>query len=378
MKSKRLLIVVYDGIQNSVFESLVFDPARKRIASGQFGHIDILSFEADCLEARKRAHLMSSPGISIIIKKKIPFLGRLSLFFQAPTLARQISHGWYDAIVARGPLAGYLVKMAFSWFMGATKSVLPVSITIQARGLAAEEARFAFNLELPRSVFRKILYSLRVRALKSIETAVYNAQLWGREICITAVSSALREYLIKEFSAVPETVIVDDFDRVSMLDSAVVHAWRNELRSFLKIPKDAIVYGYSGSCKGWQCAQETVDFMAKKIDENPQVYGVILSTDLVPFQALISRTTVDKQRFLLRYVPPKDVLHWLSICDYGVLLRFPDIVNWVSRPTKALEYLAVGLSIIHNNTVKWLIDYDAEMGVSGSEITPHPRQTSSL
>jgi len=45
---------------------------------------------------------------------------------------------------------------------------------------------------------------------------------------------------------------------------------------------------------------------------------------------------------------------YLAAADYGLLFRHKDIINWVSRPTKMLEYQAVGLKIIHNNTIEWL------------------------
>ncbi len=249
-----------------------------------------------------------------------------------------------------------------------------LAVTVQARGLAAEEARLTFDVSSPGSFFRKKLFELKIAALRSIESDVYNARLWPVPLEVTAVSDALRQYLIDSFSADPTTVVVDNFDQVALIKKEQVAAWREELRGFFKMPHGAIVYGYSGSCKQWQCAEETVAFMAKKIEEDPRAYGVILSTDVVPFQALISQLSCDQSRFLIRYVPPKDVVKWLSVCDYGVLLRYEDVVNWVSRPTKALEYLAVGLSVIHNNTVKWLIDYDAQTGgISGSEITPQPK-----
>lgn len=375
MKSKRLLIVVYDGIQNSVFESLVFEPAKKRILSGQFSYVDIVSFEVDPADARRRANFFSFSGISILIHKKIPFLGKASLFLQAPSIARQLSNGWYDSILARGPLAGYILKAALTWFVSASHPAPRTEVTVQARGLACEEARLTFNVELPHSIFRKYLFNLKLHALRAIEAAVYDAKNWPQKVSFTSVSDALRDYLIKEFNADSQSVVVDDFDCIARVDASIVHAWRKELRDFLKIPADAVVYGYSGSCKQWQCAEETIEFIAKKIDETPMVYGIVLSTDLVAFQAIIAKKTFDKQRLLLRYVAPRDVTRWLSLCDYGVLLRYEDVVNWVSRPTKALEYLSVGLSIIHNNTVKWLIDYDAQKGAGGSEITPQPTQT---
>jgi len=36
-----------------------------------------------------------------------------------------------------------------------------------------------------------------------------------------------------------------------------------------------------------------------------------------------------------------------------MLFREQTIVNWTSRPTKLLEYQAVGLEVVHNNTVAY-------------------------
>ena len=46
-----------------------------------------------------------------------------------------------------------------------------------------------------------------------------------------------------------------------------------------------------------------------------------------------------------------ELFEFLSAADFGMLFREKDIINWVSRPTKMLEYQAVGLKIVHNNTV---------------------------
>ena len=375
MQSKRLLIVVYDSVLNSVFENLVFDFAKNKIINGEFAHIDIISFEPDCSAAQERVARLSFRGIFIIIVQRLPFLGHVSLFFQAPIVAKHLLGGCYGAVIARGPLAGYVLKTAVVWFVDTPFLVSNIVFTVQARGLAAEEARLAFNLKSSRSFFHRAFFSVKKVLLSSIERAVYKTRLWNVPVSISTVSLALKEYLIETFDASPENVFVDDSDIISLVDKSTVAISRNDLRDYLKIPYDAIVYGYSGSAKQWQCSRETVDFMAQKIAENPLAYAIILSTDLVEFQKLINKKTTDKHRFILRYIEPGHVLQWLSVCDYGLLLRYDDVVNWVSRPTKALEYLAVGLKIIHNNTVKWLIDHDAKTGISGSEITPHPTQT---
>ena len=376
MKSRRLLMVVYDGVSNSVFESLVLAPAKKKITSGLFSHIDIISFETDYSAACNVVKKFECHGISILIFRRLPIFGMWSLLVQAPMLARRLLSSWYDEICTRGPLAAYVLRYAISWFVLPLQSGWCVPIVIQARGLAADEARFSHREGAAQGMIKKFIFFIKLSTLQSIEAQVYQKSFWPTPVKIFAVSVALQEYLIEHFGTDRQLVFIEDFDLVEPVDGVSVRVWRHEHRGFLKIPQDAVVYGYSGSCKKWQCAQETVEFIAQKINQNQNVYGLILSTDVLAFQKIISQINVDHTRLLVKFVDPNELLQWLSVLDYGVLLRYQDIVNWVSRPTKALEYLAVGLPIIHNNTIKWLVDHDAQLGIGGNEMTPHPRQLS--
>ena len=63
---------------------------------------------------------------------------------------------------------------------------------------------------------------------------------------------------------------------------------------------------------------------------------------------------VERNRYLVLSAKQDDVFRYLSVADAGLLFREKNVVNWVSRPTKMLEYRSVGLKIIHNNTVAWL------------------------
>ena len=91
-------------------------------------------------------------------------------------------------------------------------------------------------------------------------------------------------------------------------------------------------------------------FFLKKV----YFFLLILSQDAVAFQSLFARYAVPAERVRLLSVKPADLLRYLCAADAGMLLRQPDVVNWVSRPTKLLEYQAVGLHIIHNGTIAML------------------------
>ena len=49
-----------------------------------------------------------------------------------------------------------------------------------------------------------------------------------------------------------------------------------------------------------------------------------------------------------------DIYRYLAAADAGIVLRESHPINWVSRPTKILEYQAAGLAIVHNNTIGYI------------------------
>ena len=83
-----------------------------------------------------------------------------------------------------------------------------------------------------------------------------------------------------------------------------------------------------------------------------------MTPDKNKFIEACGKQNIAKQHYAVLNVGAQDVYKYLAAGDYGLLFREPDVVNWVSRPTKMLEYQAVGLKIIHNKTVAWLADQE--------------------
>jgi hypothetical protein len=54
LEKKRLLFLIYDGVENSVFESLVLAPAKKYLLLGLYAHVDIVSFESNYSAAQSK------------------------------------------------------------------------------------------------------------------------------------------------------------------------------------------------------------------------------------------------------------------------------------------------------------------------------------
>ncbi len=64
---------------------------------------------------------------------------------------------------------------------------------------------------------------------------------------------------------------------------------------------------------------------------------------------------VPENSYKIMSVVHEKVFEYLCAADIGIIFRESSVINWVSRPVKAMEYEAAGLSIAHNNTVAWIV-----------------------
>jgi len=99
---------------------------------------------------------------------------------------------------------------------------------------------------------------------------------------------------------------------------------------------------------------EAIDFFEKQYKKNPNSFLLILSQDKKNVETFIGAKRIPAKKYALTSAKPNELYKYLAACDAGFLFRDKDIINWVSRPTKMLEYQAVGLKVIHNNTIAWL------------------------
>lgn len=339
-----LIFVVYDGIANSVFDSQVINPLVRKLEASLTNKILVICFEKvqpspEVLAALNAIH----PNISLIICKKHSFFGRLSLWPAVRSLKKILARFSAYELMARGPLAGYVCLHAVTWSNCS-------NLTVQARGLLAEEHRYSTRDE--RNYFLRLINALRLKFFSSLENHVYS----HAKITVEAVSPALKTFLIKNLHAHEHKIIIARHDLPQTYSPAAIAGWRTETRKRIGIPESAYVYCFNGSAKPWQCAPETVDFFALRYAENQHTFLLVLSQDKDIFLALLEQRGLPPSSFAIMSVPHKDMYHYLSACDAGLLFRESSIVNWVARPTKLLEYQAVGLEVIHNNTVAWLTE----------------------
>lgn len=329
------LVILYDSIFNSVFASQVLIPLQHRLDAQPGATATIISFESTPISHKRIKKLCSDARITLKIIKKIPFFGTVSLRYAAFKLASLLRTVQGTNIIARGPLAGWIAYRA-------SKHTIP--LIIQARGLAAEEYRYTHQ---PASWWHRF----RAWQYDHIERTVYGRYAHTKTVTIHTVSSALKKYLIDTWNTPAHAISVATYDVPQPFTPATIQTWRLHTRARLTIPNNAYVYVYNGSAHPWQCPEQTVHFFAKKYIQDAKHFLLVLTQSDKQFTALLRTHRIPHSAYHITRVPHADIYEHLAAADAGLLFREPHCINWVSRPTKALEYQAVRLPIIHNDTI---------------------------
>lgn len=354
-KTKQLIFITYDGIKNSVFQSQVLKPILNEIDQNKYLHVKFVCFEKHAPTKEEIINILGQrERLKIVFLHRYPFLGNLSLLHATSCLTSLLKTLNFDQITARGPLAGYITLQTLSKLQN-----FETPVVVQARGLCAEEYRYASQKSISsnrKNIGIKALWDkLIFKSLQKIEKYVYNAQTSNAfNLKIEAVSLALKDYIIQKFGADPVKIVLAIKDIPKTIDKYQVVVWRTQVRDELGIPDDYTVYCYSGSFKPWQCAKETIESFSFQYFKDPKSFMLVLTQDQEPFENELKRLDIPKSNYIIKNVKTEELYKYMSAANFGFLLREQDIINWVSRPTKMLEYQACGLQIIHNNTVAWL------------------------
>lgn len=358
---RHVVMVVYDGVENSVFESQVVAPLLAELEQDERLQVTVISFErafprASTLKKKFPAH----DRLHLILGQKFPFFGKMSLRPAVSQLIKILKEEGGSELRARGPLAGWILLQAVQQLANIEailRGFIP-PVLIQARGLAAEEHRYASSYASTNPL-RLLKDYVICKLLERVEKEVYGYRGllvdMGR-FTLETVSLALGDYLKKTFHADSDVLTLASRDITPRIDAERVATLRIKKRAELGIAPQANVYVYSGSFKPWQCAQETIAEAASILRKDPHAFFLVLSGDVEKFNSAIKAAAIDMNRCLITCIPSAKLTEYLAVADTGFLLREPHVINWVSRPTKLLEYRAVGLEIRHNNTVGCLVN----------------------
>lgn len=344
LNDTHIVCLIYDSIKNSVFKSQVLAPLINELNANVSLNVTLVSFEREKINERE---LVGHDRIKVIVVTRLPFFGRLSLTYAYWQCKKVLNGVAADCIIARGPLAGAIVIKAISSGWIKVKRCI-----IQARGLCAQEYRYAMRGK--KTFVQRKIKTYIYRELELLEGNVYRGNRRCHcEVKIEAVSPALADYLVDHYQAHREELYLATTDLVPPISPALRSKFRTEVRAALGILSAMRVYCYNGSYKPWQGVKETLDYFCQHYRHDPYAFLLILSSDVDQFNSELKAYELSPHQYKILSVDPSEVVNYLCAADYGFLFRDKDIINWVSRPTKMLEYQAAGLTIIHNHTIAW-------------------------
>lgn len=108
-----------------------------------------------------------------------------------------------------------------------------------------------------------------------------------------------------------------------------------------------IIITFSGGTDKWQSFDKIITFANDVLSLNKEFFFLFLTKE----NSLIDSLKIKfPKNVMQKWVKPNEVKKYLSLSDYGVLLRENTVTNQVASPTKLAEYLAMGLiPIISDN-----------------------------
>lgn len=118
---------------------------------------------------------------------------------------------------------------------------------------------------------------------------------------------------------------------------------REKLRNELGIRDHEPLLVYAGSNAGWQSFESLFIWLARLMEAQPDLKLLLMT----PLESLSDTVLAPfRDRVILKWVAPNEVMQYLSLADYGLLLRQETTTNRVASPTKFAEYLAAGLRVL--------------------------------
>ncbi len=345
---RNLVFVVYDSILNSVFDGQILKPLLKKLHNNECDTVYLVSFEKDIKFTHKFNEINNMhSNLQLVIFKRNFFISSHFLFFESRKLKKLLKTMRSYEIIARGSLAGVIAQKSLD--------VCCEKIIIQARGLLAEEYKY-YHRNAP--FILKLVYWWRTRQYFNVELQSYRKNQKFKNYFIEAVSNALKDFLVRTYQADTQKIFLAQWDVPQSFLPAQVMAWRKSTREIFGISEKAVVYCFAGAVKAWQCPDLVISFFEKKYEENKNSFFLIITFDVKEFSLKLSQVLPVLSYHVLCSAH-EQMYEYLSASDYGVVFREDTVVSWVARPVKAMEYHAVGLKIIHNQTVDWLNSLDA-------------------
>lgn len=201
-------------------------------------------------------------------------------------------------------------------------------VVFDLRGANREETEFRSSLL--NGVKAKI-YSFFER--KAVQRADY----------LQCVSEPLRRYISERFQRGDAAVVNSCIEKERFEEC---RRDRMNMRSCFGMHPNDIVFLYSGGLDAYQelGAMFRLWFEIHNVMDN--AHFLLLTSGQPSRSDEIYLNRIPKDRLTLQNVAPEQVPRYMSMADFGFLLRKNILLNNVASPTKFPEYLAAGLGII--------------------------------
>ena len=109
-----------------------------------------------------------------------------------------------------------------------------------------------------------------------------------------------------------------------------------------------VILIYSGSISQWQSFDFLIQFFEEQLKKNTNIKIILLCKETLIIKNFVSKYS-NKVKQL--WCNEADVFNYLSLADYGILLREDTWTNRVASPVKFAEYLNAGLDVIISDNV---------------------------
>lgn len=158
---------------------------------------------------------------------------------------------------------------------------------------------------------------------------------------VTTVSVPLGEYLVKNFGAPADTLIVP-----CCVNDTIPGDKREAIRTQLNLQgKHAILY--LGGTQKYQHLEDLVfPFLQSALKQDDDIVAVFITQNKEKMGKLVEQFQLPADRIRLLSAPQNEVGDYLTAMDAGLLLRAPSPLNDFAQPVKLGEYLGAGLPVI--------------------------------
>jgi len=322
------LIYISNPIESAVVESQVYALLQYYKNINAFENIVLIQVYNNDASYKLAKNILKKYDFHVeFIKGSISILIKINPFyFRLKKLLKLVIKSDDFIIHIRTELVGYYAINILN------NLKLPLNILIDVRGVFKEELEFRineghYNTICNHQIILIFLYERIFNVFKKYK------------IYFSTVSITLKKYLIdkgvKSEISVNSNIANENFV-FSIRD-------RHILRKKLGINDEKIVIVLSSSGNdSWQSDKSVVNHLIK--DDNL----IILN---------LSKEEIINKNVINMYLPFHEMPKFLSVADIAIVWRDKNLLNACASPSKFSEFAAMGLFIVHNNSVDLISDY---------------------